>query len=86
MHRSDPVVINVEALDAAAVRAGLTQEVNGLTVVSQNKLAARLGVVQSTVSRARTGKPVSARLVGSIIRAFGLTYDEVVRQSDEAAA
>lgn len=86
MHRSDPVIINVAALDAAAVKAGLTMEVNGATVVSQTKIAARLGVVQSTVSRARAGRPVSGRLVGNIIRAFGLSYGEVVREPDEAAA
>jgi len=79
MHKTSPVVVVPEALTAAAVRAGLTRTVNGKERICQSSMARRLGVSQSTISRALRGSPVSAPLIAAVVEHLPVVYGEVFR-------
>jgi len=81
-----PVVLDVEAFRKAAIRVGLTRTVNGVTTLSQSRVARHLGVNQGTISRALQGSPVSAPLIAAVLEKFPVIYNEVFRSQERSAA
>lgn len=64
MRRQSTITIDAAVFDRYAIKHGLTRRTgSGQTVVSNSAIARRLGVAQSTVSRARAGLPVDGALV-----------------------
>lgn len=81
MRRQSPITIDTAVLDRAAIKAGLTRRTSdGQTVVSSSAIARRLGVAQSTVSRARAGNPVGGGFVMAASTRLGISLDVLVRQ------
>lgn len=82
MRRQSTITIDTAALDRRAVALGLTRNTgDGKTVVSSSAIARRLNVAQSTVSRARAGKPVGGAFVMAASTRLGIPLDVLVRQA-----
>lgn len=80
MRKQSTMTIDTAAFDRAAVRLGLTRGSLSATP-SNSAIARRLGVAQSTVSRARAGKPVGGAFVMAASTRLGIPLDVLVRQA-----
>jgi hypothetical protein len=78
--QSPTVVLDVQVFDRRAVELKLTRRADGKTVPSNSKIARRLGVSQSTVSRARAGYGVGPEFMTAVMRGFTFLYHDVFRE------
>jgi transcriptional regulator with XRE-family HTH domain len=88
MRRQSTITINTAAFDRAAIRLGLTRlardpdcSIMRSSVPSNSAIARRLGVAQSTVSRARAGNPVGVAFVMAAATELEIPLGVLVRQA-----
>jgi hypothetical protein len=86
-------VLDVAAFDRRAIQLGLWRMIRDATdptgytrVPSNSAIARKLHVSQATVSRARTGAPVSGSFIAAAIRGLDLTHQDLFRERERIAA